>query len=84
MAIINETSNILEVFDEGINDFNTLRVIFAQDNELNLTELVEEEATQTETPLENGGIMLLLTQSTSQYPPPVDAPDALESPLPGS
>ena len=41
-------------------------------------------ATRTKTPLDNGGIKPLLTQTPSQYPPPVDAPDAPDSPPPGA
>ena len=81
-ALIEENRNIHEVFREGLEDLNTLRVIFNQEDELNPTELVEEEATQTEAPLDNGGTPPPLNQSPSQSLPPVDAPNAPDSPLP--
>ena len=45
-------------------------------------EIVEEEATQTETFLENSRMPPLLKKSPSQSSPPVDAPNAPDSPPP--
>ena len=58
-------------------------MIFDQNNEINPTVLVEEEATYIETPKENGEALPILNQLTSQNSPPIDAPDALDSPPPG-
>ena len=58
-------------------------MIFNQDNKLDPAEFVEEETNQTKTPLDNSGTPPLLNQSLSQYSPPIDSPDAPDSPPPG-
>ena len=77
-AIIEETGKILEVFSEVLEELNTLRVIFTQVDELEPTDLVEEEATQSEIPLDNRGTPPLLNQSPYKSSPPVDAPNTLD------
>ena len=52
-ATIKGSFNILEVFGKGLAEINSPEALFAQDNELNPTKLVEEEVTQTETPLDD-------------------------------
>ena len=66
-ALIKATGNIHEVVQEDIEELHTPRVIFNQENKLDPAELLEEEANQTETPLDNGGTPPLLNQSPSQY-----------------
>ena len=81
LVIIKETGNIFKVFSKEFEELNTPRVLFTQDDELNPPR-DEEEATQTKTPLHNGGTPPLLTQSSSQSSPPVDASDTpYSSPL---
>ena len=79
MAITEDAGNILKVFGKGLNKINAPGVLFTQDEEINPIDLVGGEATHTNPPLSNGGITPLLTQSTSQYPPLVDTPDAPDS-----
>ena len=68
-AIIEDTGNILKVFEKRLDNLNSPRVIFTQDNELETAELAEAEATQSETLQENGGMTPLLNQSPSQPKP---------------
>ena len=82
-AIVKETGSILEVFREVLEDLNTPRVIFNQEDDLEPTDIVEEEATQTETPLYNGGTPPLPNQPSYQSSLLIDSPDALDSTPPG-
>ena len=50
LALIEETENIHEFVQEDIEELHTPWVIFSQVNELEPTDLVEEESTQTEPP----------------------------------
>ena len=84
LTIIKETGNILKVFGEGLDELNAPRVIFTQKDELEPMELVEVEANQNKTPLDNGGMMLLLNQFPYQYSPPVDTSYAIDSLLSGA
>ena len=47
-------------------------------------EIMEGGSNQTETPLANDRMTPLLTQYPYKYPPPVDAPDAPDSPFLGA
>ena len=66
-ALIKETIKSHEVLQEDIEELHTPRMLFNQKNELDPAEIVEEEATQTETPLDNGGTPPLLNQLPSQF-----------------
>ena len=66
LALIKETGNIYKVVQGDIEELHTLWAILNQDNELEPTELVEEEATHTETLLDNCGMPPLLKQFPSQ------------------
>ena len=66
LALIKETGNIHKVVQGDIEELHTLWVLFNQDNKLDPAELVEEEATQPETLLDNGGTPQLLNQLPSQ------------------
>ena len=83
LTIIKETGNILDLFSKGIKDPITPRVLFNQDNDLEPTDLLEEEATQTEPPLDNGGTTPLLNQPPSKYLSQFNNPDAPDPPPPG-
>ena len=84
LTIIKETGNILKVFGEGLDELNAPRVIFTQKDELEPMELVEVEANQNKTPLDNGGMTLLLTQFPYQYSPPLDTSYTIYSLLSGA
>ena len=74
--LIKETGNIHKVFIELFEELNTPRVLFNQDDKINPTYIVEGEAAQTKTPLENGGTLPLLNQLISKSSPPIDVHDA--------
>ena len=54
LDLIKETGNIHEVVKEDLEEIHLPRVIFNQNNDLDPVDLLEEEATQTETPPDNG------------------------------
>ena len=83
-VIIKETGNTLGVFGKGIEYLNAPKVLFTQDDDLDPMELVKGEATQTKTPLDNGGMTPLPTQSPYKYPPLVETSDAMDSLNPGT
>ena len=66
LALIEETGNIHEFVQEDIEELHTPWVIFNQVNKLDPAELVEEEATQTETPPYNGRTPLIFNQPPSK------------------
>ena len=80
MAIIKDTKKILKVYEKGLAKITSPRTLFTQDDEINPSEVMGGEATQTKNPLDNGEMSPLLTQPPSQYSPPVDDPDAPEAP----
>ena len=58
-------------------------MIFNQNNDLDPVEIVEEEATQTETPPDNGWNPPLLNKFPQQSSPPIESPNAPDSHPPG-
>ena len=83
LAIIKETGKSSRYLAKDLKVSKPCGVIFIQDDEIDPTELVVEEANHTKKNLDNGGTLPLLNQSPSQSSPSVDAPNALDSPPPG-
>ena len=80
LAITEDTKNIFKVFGKELAELTSLRAIFNHEDELNPEELMGGEATHTKKTLDNGKMSLLLTKPPSQYSPPLDALDDLDSP----
>ena len=78
--IIKDAKNILEVHDKRLAKLTFPRALFILDENFDPEELVVWGSTQTNPPLYNGEMSLLLTQPPSQSSPPVNAPDNPYSP----
>ena len=79
---LTKVENIHKVVTTDLYEINTPRDIFTSVHKIDTTEIAGGEEIPIKILLDNIKTPPLLTQPPSQYSPPVDALDALDSPLP--